>query len=400
MRKLLALFLAAVLVHLSALALPAQAIPTWPVLVNQKDSLGDVPASLADFDVTDLRLTMDTDGWLTFAVTLNGEPSEEAFEASDIQVMIEFDVNGDQSPDYFTSTKRPGDFVESSSGETNYECLTDAFEFKGKTVEVGLGSICFASDSISFRAKVLRSGETIDSVPQTGWAKTSLRILDLFNCSKAQRGQFIESDEGRLICVLTKGTVDRGTWKLIEESKLKDSDFLKMYSCTKSTAGVTVEVPRTNGGRVYECYQSKGKWAFLTQDAIAALQAKAAADAKAKQAKAEAAARAKRVASARFVTQKAYYHCRLDSGLVRIFVSLADGGRTLVMNSVGRSSFYPQFSDFRCVANYLKMPASIRSKIDSTRAIDGLVEGKWGSVSAFWNYHPDQGMDITFTLVK
>jgi hypothetical protein len=56
-----------------------------------------------------------------------------------------------------------------------------------------------------------------------------------------------------------------------------------------------------------------------------------------------------------------------------------------------------QYKDLRCISNLIGMPESVHAKISMTRAIDGIVESTWAGYSAFWNYHPDRGLQITFS---
>jgi hypothetical protein len=37
------------------------------------------------------------------------------------------------------------------------------------------------------------------------------------------------------------------------------------------------------------------------------------------------------------------------------------------------------------------------SKMDRTRALDGMQDASWDDLSASWTYHPDAGLDITVT---
>lgn len=33
--------------------------------------------------------------------------------------------------------------------------------------------------------------------------------------------------------------------------------------------------------------------------------------------------------------------------------------------------------------------------MDQTRALDGTLNASWADYEAFWNYHPDSGMNLT-----
>ncbi|MEN9953852.1 MAG: hypothetical protein RL028_454 [Actinomycetota bacterium] len=97
---------------------------------------------------------------------------------------------------------------------------------------------------------------------------------------------------------------------------------------------------------------------------------------------------------------QAYSKCRLYKktwGLAR--AALQDSGKTLNIDGYGLGYSEIEFnaSDWACVVSALKMPSSVLNKIGQTRALDGMVSAKFGKVSAFWTYHPDDGLDITFS---
>jgi hypothetical protein len=101
-----------------------------------------------------------------------------------------------------------------------------------------------------------------------------------------------------------------------------------------------------------------------------------------------------------YLTFKAFSNCTLykkDSFLGG--VTLADGGKTLTFSAVGK---YPSvasagnYTDFLCALAVLKVPSFVQTQIDTTRALDGLQKATWGKISAFWTYHPDNGMNISF----
>ena len=41
------------------------------------------------------------------------------------------------------------------------------------------------------------------------------------------------------------------------------------------------------------------------------------------------------------------------------------------------------------------LPDYVLDQVSATRAIDGMQTAEWGSFSAFWNYHPDNGINFT-----
>lgn len=101
----------------------------------------------------------------------------------------------------------------------------------------------------------------------------------------------------------------------------------------------------------------------------------------------------------KYLTFRAFSECKLykkDSpyGGAR----LSDGGRTLVLDAIREYNYSLDTvnnQDLACVKKVIAMPAFVESKIEITRAIDGLQTGKWGKLSAFWTYHPDSGLNIS-----
>lgn len=123
----------------------------------------------------------------------------------------------------------------------------------------------------------------------------------------------------------------------------------------------------TYQGNTYICMKSGSKWAWKDYAPIAAKNAK-------------------------WLTEKAFYACKLDS---KYGATLEDGGKTLTLD--GAFKYIITEKDYNCVTRTLKMPASVERRVGMTRALDGVQEAKWGRISAFWNYHPDSGLNITFS---
>jgi hypothetical protein len=103
---------------------------------------------------------------------------------------------------------------------------------------------------------------------------------------------------------------------------------------------------------------------------------------------------------ANFATFQAFSNCQLYKKDALVGgAQLKDGGRTLILDAVRERSYRINAlidADYVCAAKVMKMPAFVESKVESTRAIDGMQNAQWGRVSAFWNYHPDNGLNITF----
>ncbi|BDQ00958.1 hypothetical protein AKACHI_12940 [Aquiluna sp. KACHI24] len=97
---------------------------------------------------------------------------------------------------------------------------------------------------------------------------------------------------------------------------------------------------------------------------------------------------------------KAYSQCKLykkQYGYSRAY--LQDGGKTLQLDGygLGWSSIDLTDRDWSCVVRALNIPGSVQNKIGQTRALDGMVSATFGGIEAFWTYHPDNGLDITFS---
>lgn len=102
----------------------------------------------------------------------------------------------------------------------------------------------------------------------------------------------------------------------------------------------------------------------------------------------------------KYATFQAFSLCKLykkDSSFAG--VSLLDGGTTLEFSYAGKYSDYmasaASYSDVSCAMSIMKAPSFVISQIDTTRALDGLQKASWGKLSAFWTYHPDNGLNIS-----
>lgn len=101
-----------------------------------------------------------------------------------------------------------------------------------------------------------------------------------------------------------------------------------------------------------------------------------------------------------YLTFQAFLKCKLykqDSPIGG--AKLLDAGRTLDLHIAPNTESILSalsYKDMSCATKILKMPAFVGSKISSTRALDGIQSAQWGKISAFWNYHPDDGLKITF----
>ena len=122
----------------------------------------------------------------------------------------------------------------------------------------------------------------------------------------------------------------------------------------------------------YICMKTSGKWGWKDYGPIAAK-------------------------SAKYATEKAFYGCNIQG---KLGVKLGDGGKSLTLETAKKYDFSIYVSDaqFACVKKYVAMPSWVTSMIGQTRSLDGMVKASWGKTLAFWNYSPDNGLNITFTV--
>ncbi len=143
-----------------------------------------------------------------------------------------------------------------------------------------------------------------------------------------------------------------------------NTNYLSYILCNSAKKNSLV----TYGEIQYICTLKSGKWKFVDYTPIA-------------------------VAKAKYLTEKAYHACHLataPSGVI-----LSDKGKTLVLNNGGDSTLAT--ARYICVASVMGLPSSISSQISMTRALDGIQRAKWKQISLVWNYHPDNGLGITFS---
>ncbi|MCQ1948936.1 hypothetical protein NNX28_03205 [Arthrobacter sp. zg-Y859] len=82
-------------------------------------------------------------------------------------------------------------------------------------------------------------------------------------------------------------------------------------------------------------------------------------------------------------------------------IELGDEGQSLTMSGQGEETlgYGADFLDIHCVLSAIDMPDSVGSRLGNTRALDGTQTAQWGEFSTFWNYHPDDGMNVIVEVV-
>lgn len=80
-------------------------------------------------------------------------------------------------------------------------------------------------------------------------------------------------------------------------------------------------------------------------------------------------------------------------------IDLGDDGHTLMIERAWAQE-NPGASNNQvvCLFDELGVPDSVVSRIEGTRALDGTQEADFGDYSAFWTFHPDDGLNMTITL--
>lgn len=77
---------------------------------------------------------------------------------------------------------------------------------------------------------------------------------------------------------------------------------------------------------------------------------------------------------------------------------VGDGGKTLTIDTgaYANQSRADAFaiSELDCLFQELDMPTSVRSHVESTRALDGMQTADWAGWFARWTYHPDSGLNM------
>ena len=95
------------------------------------------------------------------------------------------------------------------------------------------------------------------------------------------------------------------------------------------------------------------------------------------------------------------------SGSARFFYQIAskcpmspyavvqDDGQTLVLRGYGTDApFQLSFTELECFFRAAAMPQYIQEEMLRTRAIDGTVRATFGTITASWTYHPDDGLFV------
>lgn len=75
-------------------------------------------------------------------------------------------------------------------------------------------------------------------------------------------------------------------------------------------------------------------------------------------------------------------------------VTVMDGGNSVTLETAGNDTKGAPYADVVCVLDALEIPESVKSRMASTRSLDGMQDATWPGYAASWNYHPDNGMNL------
>ncbi len=91
----------------------------------------------------------------------------------------------------------------------------------------------------------------------------------------------------------------------------------------------------------------------------------------------------------------ALYECGTDA-------EPGDGGTSVVLDMRGEDYGTGDLTitNVMCVLDALEVPDSVKSEMQSTRALDGRQTGSWAGIDATWSYHPDSGLDVIVEMTN
>jgi hypothetical protein len=230
-------------------------------------------------------------------------------------------------------------------------------EFIFTTSEV----VYYGSSRSTLKVFDVRTEETpeVNNCDGTTWitsTKDAVGFEILASCMKAPNGASVAG-------FANDGIVSDYSPELGDDFKIK-TNYMSTKSCTAKTKDNKFVYSSTQ----FVCNQKNGKWVWVDYAPIAA-------------------------AKAKYLTEKAFYSCRLNTNALG--AELSDKGKTLELDGVYK--YLVSDAQFACVTSVLAMPSSVKSKLSMTRALDGIQNAKFGKLSADWSYHPDDGLSITFT---
>ncbi len=283
----------------------------------------------------------------------NGNPSGE-WDISGLQLGI----TTDDEFEFFLITRTPISQDQFGLGN-NFVLLLDVNLDKKADFQIDQSGV-FDMDYMQERSLIrINTGETLEC-ESYGWIT---RDYDAVGWQIPKSCLVLKSEINVAVAFVAEdGTVfdrlpDGNGWHRFK------TGYLAASACDSSKGNKKISY----GGTTWVCMKTSGKWGWRDYAPIAAK-------------------------SAKYSTEKAFYLCKLNT---KFGASIADGGKTLILD--GAFKYFITEKDYNCVVKNLAMPVSVQRRVEITRALDGLQEASWGKVSAFWNYHPDSGLNITFS---
>ena len=96
--------------------------------------------------------------------------------------------------------------------------------------------------------------------------------------------------------------------------------------------------------------------------------------------------------------QAVYDDCTTELGSGTFAGRVEDEGYTLVLPGVGQEEPLPDqigaIDSLECILEGTSASTAVQERISATRALDGMQEASWGSFSAVWTYHPNNGLRL------
>lgn len=78
-------------------------------------------------------------------------------------------------------------------------------------------------------------------------------------------------------------------------------------------------------------------------------------------------------------------------------ITIGDEGKTMTVDMMGEDEWSgASLDDTRCIIKAVGTPDYIIADIESTNSLAGRQDAEFEGISATWDYHPDNGLDITF----
>jgi len=76
------------------------------------------------------------------------------------------------------------------------------------------------------------------------------------------------------------------------------------------------------------------------------------------------------------------------------FVDISPDGKSLSFHTEGAETTGLSLDKAVGILIYLDAPDSLFARMDNTRALDGTQTATWGDITAYWTYHPDDGLSV------